>query len=75
MAEKRERKRVKDSDDDEEEEAIRREKPKNITDIQRIRLSKLMSNPEKEVKLPEIIEPVLAPPKDFVRNVQGIISI
>ncbi|XP_011556555.3 PRKR-interacting protein 1 homolog [Plutella xylostella] len=45
---------------------------KNATDLQRLKLEKLMKNPEKPVVLPEPPrQKSLAAPPDFVRNVMG----
>ncbi|XP_045497870.1 PRKR-interacting protein 1 homolog [Colias croceus] len=45
---------------------------KDATDLQRLRLEKLMKNPEKPVLIPERRkEKTLPPPPDFVRNVMG----
>ncbi|CAG4971635.1 unnamed protein product [Colias eurytheme] len=45
---------------------------KDATDLQRLRLEKLMKNPEKPVLIPERRkEKTLAAPPDFVRNVMG----
>lgn len=45
---------------------------KNATDIQRLKLEKLMKNPDKPVIIPEALRTKsLAPPPDFVRNVMG----
>ncbi|CAH0398288.1 unnamed protein product [Chilo suppressalis] len=45
---------------------------KNATDLQRLKLEKLMKNPEKPVVLPDPPrQKSLAPPPDFVRNVMG----
>ncbi|CAG9786806.1 unnamed protein product [Diatraea saccharalis] len=45
---------------------------KNATDLQRLKLEKLMKNPHKPVVLPEPPRlKSLAPPPDFVRNVMG----
>ncbi|XP_022117850.2 PRKR-interacting protein 1 homolog [Pieris rapae] len=45
---------------------------KDATDLQRLRLEKLMKNPEKPVLIPERRkDKSLAPPPDFVRNVMG----
>ncbi|CAH0715458.1 unnamed protein product, partial [Brenthis ino] len=45
---------------------------KNATDLQRLKLEKLMKNPDKPVIIPEGPKTKsLAPPPDFVRNVMG----
>ncbi|XP_047029635.1 PRKR-interacting protein 1 homolog [Helicoverpa zea] len=45
---------------------------KNATDLQRLKLEKLMKNPDKPVVIPEPPRSKsLAPPPDFVRNVMG----
>ncbi|XP_063825649.1 PRKR-interacting protein 1 homolog [Ostrinia nubilalis] len=45
---------------------------KNATDLQRLKLEKLMKNPEKPVVIPEPPkQKSLAAPPDFVRNVMG----
>ncbi|XP_013145223.1 PREDICTED: PRKR-interacting protein 1 homolog [Papilio polytes] len=45
---------------------------KNATDLQRLKLEKLMKNPDKPVVIPEPPrQKTLAPPPDFVRNVMG----
>ncbi|CAG5048006.1 unnamed protein product [Parnassius apollo] len=45
---------------------------KNATDLQRLKLEKLMKNPEKPVVIPEPPkQKTLPPPPDFVRNVMG----
>lgn len=65
----------KNSDDDDKEDVEKKQRPiiKSATDLQRLKLEKLMKNPEKLVNIPEL-------PKDkdymnsvpsFVRNVMG----
>ncbi|KPJ08527.1 PRKR-interacting protein 1-like [Papilio machaon] len=45
---------------------------KNATDLQRLKLEKLMKNPDKPVVIPDPPrQKTLAPPPDFVRNVMG----
>ncbi|XP_023938497.2 PRKR-interacting protein 1 homolog [Bicyclus anynana] len=45
---------------------------KNATDLQRLKLEKLMKNPDKPVVIPDgPKQKTLAPPPDFVRNVMG----
>ncbi|XP_068633010.1 PRKR-interacting protein 1 homolog [Battus philenor] len=45
---------------------------KNAADLQRLKLEKLMKNPDKPVVIPEPPkQKTLAPPPDFVRNVMG----
>ncbi|KAI8436881.1 hypothetical protein MSG28_010329 [Choristoneura fumiferana] len=45
---------------------------KNATDLQRLKLEKLMKNPDKPVVIPEPAkQKTLAAPPDFVRNVMG----
>ncbi|KPI95598.1 PREDICTED: PRKR-interacting protein 1 homolog [Papilio xuthus] len=45
---------------------------KNATDLQRLKLEKLMKNPDKPAVIPEPPrQKTLAPPPDFVRNVMG----
>ncbi|XP_047503214.1 PRKR-interacting protein 1 homolog [Pieris napi] len=59
---------VKDGDKEEKKPIV----VKDATDLQRLRLEKLMKNPEKPVLIPERRkDKSLAPPPDFVRNVMG----
>lgn len=59
------------SDDDEKKE-VKVTKIKNLADLQRLKLDKLMKNPEKPVIIPERIKPKSIPTvPDFVRNVMG----
>ncbi|XP_035440490.1 PRKR-interacting protein 1 homolog [Spodoptera frugiperda] len=60
---------MSDSDDKSEKKPI---VIKNATDLQRLKLEKLMKNPDKPVVIPEPPKSKsLAPPPDFVRNVMG----
>ncbi|XP_050351121.1 PRKR-interacting protein 1 homolog [Nymphalis io] len=56
-------------------DSIEEKKPiviKNATDLQRLKLEKLLKNPDKPVVIPEgPKQKSLAPPPDFVRNVMG----
>lgn len=58
-----------------DEEEKKKKKPKTAYDIQRIRLEKLMNNPEKEVVIPEKDEisklPKCFQPPEYVNNVWG----
>ncbi|OWR46640.1 PRKR-interacting protein 1 [Danaus plexippus plexippus] len=60
--------KTKKSDEEEKKPVV----IKNATDIQRLKLEKLMRNPDKPVVIPDgPREKSLAPPPDFVRNVMG----
>ncbi|XP_022814106.1 PRKR-interacting protein 1 homolog [Spodoptera litura] len=60
---------MSDSDDKSEKKPI---VIKNATDLQRLKLEKLMKNPDKPVVIPEPPKSKsLAAPPDFVRNVMG----
>ncbi|XP_026499696.2 PRKR-interacting protein 1 homolog [Vanessa tameamea] len=58
-----------------DKESVEEKKPiviKNATDLQRLKLEKLLKNPDKPVVIPEgPKQKSLAPPPDFVRNVMG----
>ncbi|CAH2096101.1 unnamed protein product [Euphydryas editha] len=58
-----------------EKDSAEEKKPvviKNATDLQRLKLEKLMKNPDKPVVIPEgPKQKSLPPPPDFVRNVMG----
>ncbi|XP_045772364.1 PRKR-interacting protein 1 homolog [Maniola jurtina] len=60
---------TKEKEKDEEKKPI---VIKNATDLQRLKLEKLMKNPDKPVVIPDgPRQKSLAPPPDFVRNVMG----